>query len=201
MPLKEPHVALAPLVFTGVSQFSNDFQTILTRAVSIARIPIQGLQNQQANLLQEKQLATSLESAVSDLATSVTDLGNIGSSLGLVGSSSDTTKVAVDSISTTTPVSYQITNISSLAQTASEGTALGYADATTATVATSGSVQLMVGGQAVGDAITINPSNNNLTALAQAINAIPNSGVTATIINTGQGATPYHLSKIGRAHV
>jgi hypothetical protein len=60
-------VAISPLAFTGVSSFSNDFQAILNRAVAIAQLPIKALQNHQSDLLQEKQLATSLEGAVSNL--------------------------------------------------------------------------------------------------------------------------------------
>ncbi|MBZ5591356.1 MAG: flagellar filament capping protein FliD [Acidobacteriia bacterium] len=187
-------MGLTPLTFTGVSQFSNDFQTILTRAVAIAQLPITALQNKQSDILQEKQLTTGLESVVADLATSVTNLGNVAATQGLAGSSSDTTKVVINSTTTATPVTYAISNISSLAKTASESTQNGYADTTTATVASSGSVQLMVGGKAVGSAITMDAAHNNLTALRDAINAIPNSGVTATILTTGTGATPDYLS-------
>jgi hypothetical protein len=68
------------LSFTGISQFSNDFQTILNRAVAIAQLPVTALQNQQANILQEKQLSTSFETAVSALAASVMNLGALGAS-------------------------------------------------------------------------------------------------------------------------
>jgi len=194
MSFEEPPVGLTPLTFTGVSQFSSDFQTILNRAVSIAQVPITALQNQQADILQEKQLTTGLSSAVADLATSVTNLGNIGANQAVTFSSSDSSKVIVDDMTATTPTTYTITDITSLAQAASESTRSGYADATSAPVASSGSVQLMVGGQAVGDPITMDAAHNNLTALRDAINAIPNSGVTATILSTGTGATPYYLS-------
>ncbi|HKX00346.1 MAG TPA: flagellar filament capping protein FliD [Bryobacteraceae bacterium] len=187
-------MGLSPLVFTGVSNFSNDFQTILNRAVAIARLPITALQNRQSDILQEKQLTVNLSSVVSDLAASVTNLGTVAANQGITGSSSDTTKVIVNSTAATAPVSYAITDISSLAQAASETTLSGYADGTTAPVASSGSVQLMVGGQAVGDPITMDAPHNNLTALRDAINAIPNSGVTAAILTTGTGATPDYLS-------
>ena len=187
-------MGLTPLTFTGVSQFSNDFQTILSRAVSIAQLPITALQNRQSDILQEKQLTTNLESVVSDLAASVTNLGNVAATQGLAGTSSDTTKVVVNSTTATTPVTYAITNITSLARAASETTQNGYANTTTAPVASSGSVQLMVGGRAVGNAITMDAAHNNLIALRDAINAIPNSGVTASILTTGTGANPDYLS-------
>jgi flagellar hook-associated protein 2 len=186
-------VAISPLAFTGVSTFSNDFQTILNRAVSIAQLPITALQNHQSDLLQEKQLATNLESAVSDLATSVSNLGSIGASQGLAASSSDTTKVVVNGTSATTPVSYAITNISSVAKSASETSLLGYADGTTATVSTTGTMRLVIGGKTVTPDITLDAAHNNLTGLRDAINALC-AGVTASVLTTGTGATPYYLS-------
>ena len=186
-------MGITPLTFTGVSSFSNDFQTILNRAVSIAQLPITALQNHQSDLLQEKQLATSLESVVSDLATSVSNLGNIGASQGLAGSSSDTTKVVVNSTSATTPVSYAISNISSVAKSASETSLVGYADGTAAPVSSTGTVRLVIGGKAVTPDITLDAAHNNLTGLRDAINAL-GAGVTASVLTTGTGATPYYLS-------
>ena len=186
-------MGITPLQFTGISQFSNDFQTILSRAVSIAQIPVKILQNQQTNILQEKQLTTSLEAAVSDLNASVTALGNVGSSQGLVGSSSDTTRVVVNSSSATSPVSYAITDISSVAKAASETSLLGLADATTAPVSTTGTVRLVIGGTAVTPDITLDAAHNNLTGLRDAINAL-GAGVSASVLTTGTGATPYYLS-------
>jgi flagellar capping protein FliD len=101
------------LSFTGISQFSNDFQTILNRAVAIAQLPVTALQNQQANILQEKQLSTSFETAVSALAATVTNLGAIGASQAMGATSSDTSKVTIASTSATSPASYSITNITS----------------------------------------------------------------------------------------
>jgi flagellar hook-associated protein 2 len=186
-------VGITPLTFTGVSTFSNDFQTILTRAVAIAQLPIKALQNRQADILQEKQLATSLESVMSDLTASVTSLGNLGSSQGLVGSSSDTTKVIVNSTSASAPISYSINNISSVASAASETSLAGYANGTTTTVSGSGRVRLVIGGQTVTPDITLDAAHNNLTGLRDAINAL-GAGVTASVLTTGTGATPYYLS-------
>ena len=186
-------MAITPLTFTGVSTFSNDFQTILTRAVSIAQLPITALQNHDSDILAEKTLAAGLESAVSDLATSVSNLGSIGSSQGMSGSSSDKTKVVVNSTTASTPASYAITNISSLASAASASTVSGYADAGSTSVSASGTMQVQINGVAVSPNITLDASHNNLDGLANAINGL-NAGVTASVISTGTGATPYYLS-------
>src|SRR6266849_8537058 len=163
-------MGLTPLSFTGLSQFSNDFQTILTRAVSIAQLPIKAMQNQQSNLLQEKQLATSLENAVSDLASSLTNLGSVGSNQGLATSSSDTSKVVINGSSLTTPASYAITNISSVASAASATTATGYANATSAAVSSTLTMQLKINGVAVSPNINlVDAAHNNLNGLRDAI--------------------------------
>ena len=60
-------MSIAPLVFTGISDFSSDFQTILDRSVAIAAVPLQGMQNEQSDLLVKKQLLTDLGASVSAL--------------------------------------------------------------------------------------------------------------------------------------
>ena len=68
-------MSLSPLTFTGVSKFSSDFQTILNRTVAIASQPVQLLQNQQKDLLQQKLLVSNLSGGVAGLATAVENLG------------------------------------------------------------------------------------------------------------------------------
>jgi flagellar hook-associated protein 2 len=184
-------VAITPLSFTGVSQFSNDFQTILNRAVSIAQLPITALQNQQANLLQEKQLSTSFESAVSALAISVTNLGNLGAGQAMSATSSDTSKVTIASTSATTPASYSITSITSVAAAALETSAIGYASATATPVSSNGTLELVVGG--TSKQFTLGVGKNNLAGLRDAINAL-GLGATASVLTTGTGLTPNYLS-------
>ena len=143
---EEPFMGSSPLTFTGVSHVFKRFSDHLTRANAIAQLPITALQNKQTNILSEKQLVASLESAMSDLTASVTNLGNLGSNQGLTTTSSDTTKVVVNASTLTTAASYAITNITSLASSASETSLLGYADATSAPVSTSGTYRLVIGG-------------------------------------------------------
>jgi len=186
-------MGITPLTFTGVSPFSSDFQTILARAVSISSLPIKILQNKQTDILQEKQLSVSLSSSVDALAVSLSKLGGLGSSKAVVGLSSNSAKVAVNSTTLTSPISFQISNITSVAKAASERTAIGYANADAAPVSASGTVRLAIGGVAVTPDITLDAEHNNLNGLRDAINALE-AGVTASIINTGTGPTPYYLS-------
>ena len=186
--------ALTPLTFSGLSPYAKDFQSILTRAVDIAQLPITQLQNEASDIANQEQLASGIQSAVATLATTISNLNNLGKNQSLMGMSSDNTKVQVNNSSLASPASFQITNISSLASTASFSTSSGYANAASTPVSTTGTMQLVINGSAVVPNIDLTGSGqNNLNGLASAINAL-HAGVTATVINTGTGATPYYLS-------
>jgi flagellar hook-associated protein 2 len=184
-------MGLTPLTFTGVSKYSNDFQTILNRAVSIASIPLKSLQNQQADLIQKKVLTTNLEDATSGLASSLSALASIGDSKGLAATSSNSSKVAILSSTGTTPTSYTISEITSIAKAASETSLVGYADSSATAVSATGTVKLTVG--ANDYTINLTPQTNNLVGLRNAINDL-GIGVTASILTTGTGADPNFLS-------
>ena len=66
------------LVFSGVSKYSTDFQSIINRQVQIASLPAQLLTNQDTNLLQGKTLLGSMSTAVSSLGASLANLGKLG---------------------------------------------------------------------------------------------------------------------------
>jgi flagellar hook-associated protein 2 len=170
------------LSFTGVSQYSSDFQTILNRAVQIAQIPVTQLQNKDSNLLQQKTLLGSLQSSVAALASSLDSLGKIGSTKALSASSSDPTVVSATATGATTATSYTINSVTSVASAASERSNLGYADAAATRVSTNGDVTLQVGGTTK----TFTLANNNLTSLRDQINGL-GLGVSASILTTANG--------------
>lgn len=184
-------MSTAPITFTGVSNYSSDFQSILSRQVSIAQIPITALQTTQSNNTSKVSLLTSLSSAVATLGSTVASLGSIGGNQGLTASSSDSSLVTVSNTGATQATSYTISNITSLATAASETSINGYANSNTAKVSSTGSLQLIVGSQAY--AINLTSSTNNLNGLENAINA-SGAPVTATILTTGTGANPNYLS-------
>src|SRR5882757_1333793 len=170
---------LAPLVFTGVSQYSSDLQSILQRAVQIGQIPATQLRNQDSDVLQKKTIATSLGDAVSNLASTLTALASVGDSAGITASSSDTTKVSILSSNGTSPTTYAISNITSLASAASETSLTGYANSNTSAVSSTGSLQFSVG--STNYPISLTSQTNNLVGLRDAINR-SGAGVTATIL-------------------
>ncbi|HZT30556.1 MAG TPA: flagellar filament capping protein FliD [Bryobacteraceae bacterium] len=183
--------SLTPLTFTGVSQFSNDFQTILSRAVSIASLPVQSLQNQQADILQKKQLTTDLGVAFRSLTDSVTALANLGANGALSAVSSDPSKVSVISTTTATGSNYDISDITSIAKAAAECSLSGYTSPDATAVSSTGTLELIAGTQKYE--IALGSNNNTLAGLRDAINQL-GAGVTASILATGTGDQPYYLS-------
>lgn len=183
-------MGLAPLSFVGVSKFSEDFQKILQRAVTIASVPLRNVQNQQTDNLQRKVVVGSLQESVAAFATSLTGLANVGDSKAVVATSSDATKVAVTGTSASNPAVYTVSEITSVAGAASETSLDGYADSNATTVSSTGTVRLTVGSD--NFTITLTPAQNNLVGLRNAINEL-GAGVTASILTTGTGPDPNYL--------
>ncbi len=184
-------MSITPLKFTGISSFSEDFQTILSRAVSIASLPVQQLQNNQSELLSRKQALGSLRGAVSGLAISIESLANIGANRGLSVSSSNTSRVTVTNNGVSGSGVYRITEITSIAAAANENTATGLDTQDATQVDADGALELAAGTSTY--AIQLTSETNNLIGLRDAINN-SGAGVTATIINSGAGPAAYYLS-------
>lgn len=182
----------SPLAFTGVSQYSDDLQTILSRSVQIAQLPIKKLQSDQAGILTRKQLLSGLDTVVDALGSSVAALGSLGANKGLLATSSDAAKVTVTNTGAKQPTYYTISDITSIASAANETSLTGYADTDKTAVSSNGHLQLIFG-TGTPIAITLGDGKNNLAGLRDAINAL-NAGVTATILTTGTGANPNLLA-------
>jgi flagellar hook-associated protein 2 len=175
-------VGTTPLSFTGISKFSNDFQTILSHSVQVAQIPVSQLQSKDSNILQQKALLGSLQTAVTNLAGSLSTLGTVGSTKALSASSSNSSVVTASATARTNAAAYTIDSITSAGSAASERSTIGYADAGSTPVSTSGDVTLQIG----SNTKTFTLANNNLTSLRDQINGL-NLGVTASILTTSDG--------------
>lgn len=184
-------MGLAPLTFTGVSSYSSDFQTILSRAKQIASMPLTALQNEQSDVQQKKMQTSTLQSVVSSLSNAFTALGKVGDNKALQASSSDTSKVAIVSTNADSPATYTISNITSVAKVASETSLSGYADPAATKVSSNGDLTLTVGSTTYP--IHLTDDTNNLQGLRDAINA-SGAPVSASVLTTGTGADPNYLS-------
>lgn len=176
-------MSFTPLAFTGISKFSSDFQTILTRSQDIASLPLKALQNDQQTCLQQQAAWIPIEAAVSKLASSIQKLGDIGAGQALAVTSSDYATVGVTQTGSAAAGSYVIGNITSLARatTATMVTGLATADKTKVN-ASSNELELVINGKETP--LTLTDATNNLNGVRDAINAA-NLGVQASIISTG----------------
>lgn len=173
-----------PLQFTGISQYSTDFQSILSRAVSIAQLPIQALQQQEASITQQESDLGTLNGDVSGVQSALVSLGQLGSGTALTGNSSNTSIVTATSTGAAQSGSYTISNVTSLATAASEISKASYATSTSTAVSVSGNMTLVFGSNSYN--ISLSSSQNNLQGLADAINGL-GAGVSASILTTGSG--------------
>jgi flagellar hook-associated protein 2 len=176
-------MGIAPLAFSGVTSYSQDFQTILTRAVNIASLPLTQLQNEDSDTLTRKSLLGTMQTTVGNLTDAISNLSTVASSNSLGATSSDPSKVTIALSGTATAGSYAISNITSLATAASEMSQSGYADPAATSVSANGSMRLAVGGKNYDFTL----SNNSLSGLRDEINSL-NAGVSANIIATDTGS-------------
>jgi flagellar capping protein FliD len=175
-------MSIQPLTFTGVSSLSDSLQQVLTRAVNIAKIPLQQLQNQDADLLQKKILLSGLSGAAAALGGTVKRLGSLAAGGALSATSSNPDKVAVQNTGGAKPISYTIGNISSLAAPATASTA-AFADPAKTRVSVSGKLTLTVDDRAY--TIDLTNGDNSLNGLRDAINK-SDAGVTASVFTESQ---------------
>jgi flagellar hook-associated protein 2 len=172
-------MGLTPLTFTGISQYSSDFQTILERVTTIASFPLTQLTNEQTDVASKRQLTNELNSSVKLLGDRLTALKEIAANRAVSASSSNTSKLTVDSVNTGTLTQYNITEVSSTARAASETSVSSYANSTSTPVSATGSMRLTVG--AANFDLSLSSGENNLVGLRNMINGL-NAGVTATIL-------------------
>lgn len=176
-----------PQTFTGVSKYSSDMQSILTRTQQIAQVPVTALQNDQTTLKSEATALATLQSGVSTLASAISSLGLLASSGALTASSSDTNVSAAVTGSGATAGTYTVSNITSLASVSMATMTDAVADPASTSVAPTdtNTLYLTVGGKQT--TISLTSATNNLNGLRDAINGA-NAGVTASILTTSGGS-------------
>ena len=182
---------LAPQTFVGVSQYSSDLQSILTRAVQIAQLPVTALQSQEAALVSKATSLGSLQGYVSSVAQALSSLSTLASKKAVAATSSDTDVVTATVNGKMSPTTYTITDLQSIAAAASETSVSSFATGDQTTVSPSGTMKLTLGSQTA--TINLTSATNNLAGLAKAINSAKDAdgnsiGVTATVITSADNA-------------
>jgi flagellar hook-associated protein 2 len=175
----------APVTFTGVSTYSTDLQQVLSRAVSIAELPVQALQNDQATVEGKISALLTLNPAVAAVGADISSLGSLAGGVGLSAASSDTSLVSATATGAKAAANYTISDITSTASAASATSATFYADPASTAVSSAGSLQLVVGSQTFN--LTLGTGQNNLQGLVAAINGTAGVPVNASILTTSSG--------------
>lgn len=186
-------------IFTGSSNFSTDFQQVITRAVAIASLPIQQLQTEVTALQSESSSLTALQTKVAGLQSSLTSLesalgtGSFTSSL----SNSDVASVGLTGTPMAGTLSVEVTAIGSFSSAMSNDGPGAITDIAKSTLSDAVSYTLRIGEQF----FTIVPSAQTLSSLSDAINNQLGAGVQANIVNIGPAASPdFRLSLTGTSY-
>jgi len=177
-------------IFTGSSRYSSDLQQVLQRSIAIASLPLDQLNNQLTTLQNRSSALDTLNGQFGALLTAVQGISTAADSTST--QVSDSSVLAAHSDSTARAGSYAIHIVSAGAPSSalSLGTLPAVQNPSTQSITSSGTLTLTVGGTPV----TITPTDQTLSGLADAINS-SGANVTATIVNLGSPAAPdYKLS-------
>jgi flagellar hook-associated protein 2 len=185
---------LTPGSFNGTSPYAGSLQNMIDHEVAIASIPLDQLNQNVSNLQGESAEIGTLQGKFGAILTAIQSLSSAAAGQSLTASSSDPTIAAVtlDSSAAISGGSYNITvvNPGSPSTILSDSLLPTVSDPSTGSISTSGNFTLTVG----TSTYQINPSQNTLDALAQAINA-SGAPVTAAIVNLGPPSAPnYRLT-------
>lgn len=189
-------MGISPLVFTGISKFSQDFQTILSRSASIAALPARALEQDQAKITQKMIALTGIASVAGDLASSLKSLSEIADRKALTATTSNYQQATANLKDNAQAGTYTLTEISSLATIASSTGTAALANADAAPIGAldgDGKLRLELAVGSTTREIVLTAATNNLEGLRQAINGL-NAGVTATVIQTGTTTAEYRIS-------
>jgi flagellar hook-associated protein 2 len=180
--------------FSGIGS-SIDFSLITDAIVADRMRPVTQLQAKSSNLGSHSSALKQLNGLLANLTNAATALTSKTLGVDRASASSDSSIVTAATTTAAVPGTIAL-NIGRLATTltqasnnfASTSTALVAGDPLTATA----TFELRKGGSVSGAVITIDPTNNSLTGLRDAINAA-GAGVTASIVDIGGDGTQNQL--------
>jgi len=178
--------------FSGTSQYAQDLQNAITRAVAIASMPIKQLTSRQSLLEEQSAAYESLQAKVESLHTAALSLAAaVGTGSYAAGNSNAAAATATVMMGAQVG-SYTVTvlDAGTFTQALSNDGLSQVADPNATNLASGTSFTLSVDGHDT----TINLTKSSLNDMAKAINGA-NAGVTATVINLGTAAAAdYRLS-------
>jgi flagellar hook-associated protein 2 len=167
-------------IFTGTSQFSQDFQNVITRAVAIASLPMTQMQSDQTTYTNQATALTSLDTTFTALQSAI---AGVDSAMGSASFEADVSNPTAASVTVGDGAqegeySIDVQNPGAYATSLSSAT---WNDSTTPRT-----YKVYVG-TAEYD---ITPTDNSATTVAAAINAAAGGAVQATVVNVGSADSP-----------
>lgn len=184
-------------IFTGSSRYSSDFQSVITRAVNIASLPLTQLNNVKNTLEDRSSALSSLDSVFSNLSSAIQTLQSSTGTSSFTSTTSRSGVVRATVGDGALAGSYQVevtsmgSNSSSMSKDVVEGNGITkVTDPATQNIASGSTFTLTVDG--VDHEFT---GFTTLNSLVAAINADSDANVQATIVNLGSSSSPdYRLS-------
>ncbi|HEY3825687.1 MAG TPA: flagellar filament capping protein FliD [Bryobacteraceae bacterium] len=183
--------ATTPITFNGSSTYSSSFQQVITRAVAIASLPLQILQQTVSTLQSQQSALTSLGSNFTSLQNAIQALGTAATGTAIAQVSNPSALSAATTVGALSGTyTIQVDDPGSSTTTLSINGLTTVSDPTSQDISASASLQLSVNGVNT----TIDNSGGTLDSLVSGINAA-NAGVQATIVNVGGASSPdYRLA-------
>jgi len=167
--------------FTGSSSFSQDFANVISRAVSIASLPIGLLQNQQSALTNQSNELTTLDSKFTALQSAVQGIQDALNGSSFQADVSDPKSIGATLGDGATEGVYSI-NVSNIGAYASSLTSQSW----DASSRTPNKYTVLIGTQE----FTFIPADNSATTVASTIDSLYGSLVQATAVNVGSASSP-----------
>jgi flagellar hook-associated protein 2 len=171
-------------IFTGSSRYSTDFQNVISRAVSIATLPVTQLQTTETGLTSQSTELSTLDTDFTTLQTAIEKISTAVGSAAYSATSSDEDVATATVTEGATPGTYSLT-VSDIGAYATSMTSSSWSAGTEAAT-----YKLTVG----DTTYDISPSSDSAADVASAINSAAGSAVTATVVNVGgSSSTDYRL--------
>ncbi len=183
-----------PVSFTGVSKFSDNFQTLLERSFTVANLPVKNLQTEQTIQLAKQQELGNLATDVRGLRDAFSTLGVRAAQGAISASSTDSSVATIVITGSPSAISFDL-DVTSAAAAAQETSTASVADSAVDTLAADGLFTLTVGSQVTAIDLSQSGLDNTLEGLRDYVNS-NDLGVQATIINTSSDVEnpAYHLT-------
>jgi flagellar hook-associated protein 2 len=173
---------------TGSSTFASDLQASVTRALEIAALPMQALQQDQATISGKTSELSTLGGLFDSLQTALQAISSGTGSSALQATVSDTSVLSASVGAGALAGTYTVDVLSPGSAASAISNSAAVTDPTTGNISSSNSFTLTVGTS------TYQISADNLSALATAINS-SGAPVQAVVVNLGSPSSPnYQLS-------